>query len=120
MNHHIRTAVLCAGLLGVATSAAMIHGRSIVRAAEEEKKAAPNVSIDNFSFTPKEITVAPGTTITWVNHDDVPHTVVSTNQKFRSKAMDTDDQYSFTFTDAGTYSYFCSVHPVMTGKVIVK
>jgi plastocyanin len=50
----------------------------------------------------------------------VPHTVVSTNQKFRSKAMDTDDQYSFTFTDAGTYSYFCSVHPVMTGKVIVK
>ena len=119
MKSYIRNAVVCAGLLGVVAAAAMIHGGSIARAAEE-KSAAPSISIDNFSFTPKEITVAAGTTITWVNHDDVPHTVVSTDKKFRSKALDTDDQFSFTFTDAGTYSYFCSVHPIMIGKVIVK
>jgi amicyanin len=118
MKSYIRNAVVCAGLLGGVASAAMIHGVSIAGAAEE--KAASSITIDNFSFTPKEITVAAGTTITWVNHDDVPHTVVNTEKKFKSKALDTDDQFSFTFTDAGTYSYFCSVHPIMTGKVIVK
>jgi plastocyanin len=119
VKNYMRKAVLCVGLFGVVGSAAIIHGNSIVRAADEGK-AAPNITIDNFSFAPMEMTVAPGTTITWVNHDDVPHTVVSTNQKFRSKALDTDDQFSFTFTDGGTYSYFCSVHPMMTGKIIVK
>jgi plastocyanin len=119
VKSYIRKAALCMGLFGVVVSAAIIHGDSILRAADE-KKAAPSITIDNFSFTPREITVAPGTTITWVNHDDVPHTVVSTNQKFRSKALDTDDQFSFVFTDAGTYDYFCSVHPMMTGKIIVK
>jgi plastocyanin len=78
------------------------------------------VTIDNFSFTPQEITVPPGTTVTWVNQDDVPHTVVSTDNKFKSKALDTDDKFSFTFKDAGTYEYYCSVHPKMTAKVIVK
>jgi plastocyanin len=107
------------GLLAAVASAAMIHGNSIVRAAEQ-KNVGPSIAIDNFSFTPKEITVAPGTTITWVNHDDVPHTVVSPDKKFRSKALNTDEEFSFTFTDAGTYSYFCSVHPMMTGKIIVK
>jgi plastocyanin len=81
---------------------------------------AMSVSIDNFSFTPKEITVAKGTTVTWVNRDDVPHTVVNGDKLFRSKALDTDDQFSFTFTEPGTYNYFCSVHPMMIGKVIVK
>jgi plastocyanin len=119
MKNYIRKAVLGMGLLGVIGSAAAIHGGLMVRAAEE-KQAPTNIAIDNFSFTPREITVAPGTTITWVNHDDVPHTVVSPDKKFRSKALDTDDQFSFTFTDAGTYSYFCSVHPMMTGKIIVK
>jgi plastocyanin len=119
MKRYIRNVLMCAGLLGVVASAAMIHGSQIARAAEE-KNAAASITIDNFSFTPKEITVATGTTITWVNHDDVPHTVVSPDKKFRSKALDTDDQFSFTFTDAGTYNYFCSVHPVMIGKIIVK
>ena len=119
MKRYIRNVVVCAGLLGVVASAAMIHGSQIARAAEE-KNAAASITIDNFSFTPKEVTVAVGTTITWVNHDDVPHTVVSPDKKFRSKALDTDDQFSFTFTDAGTYSYFCSVHPIMIGKVVVK
>ncbi len=119
MKNYMRKAMLCMGLFGVVGMAAAIHGDSIVRAADG-KKAVPNIAIDNFSFTPREITVAPGTTVTWVNHDDVPHTVVSPDQKFRSKALDTDDQFSFTFEDAGTYSYFCSVHPMMTGKIVVK
>jgi plastocyanin len=119
MKPYIRNVVVCAVLLGVVASSAMIHGVSIARAAEN-KNAAVTVTVDNFSFTPKEITVVAGTTITWVNHDDVPHTVVSTDKKFKSKALDTDDQFSFTFTDSGTYAYFCSVHPMMTGKVIVQ
>jgi plastocyanin len=119
MKRYIRSVCVCAGLLGVVALAGIIHGGQIARAAGENN-AALSVTIDNFSFTPKEITVAAGTTITWVNHDDVPHTVVSPDKKFRSKALDTDDQFSFTFTDAGTYNYFCSVHPMMTGKIIVK
>ena len=91
-----------------------------VRFARAEAPVAAAVSIDNFSFTPREITVAKGTTVTWTNRDDVPHTVVTPDKAFRSKALDTDDQFSFTFNDAGAYSYFCSVHPTMTGKVVVK
>ena len=78
-----------------------------------------NVTIDNFTFTPAELTVKVGTTVTWKNHDDIPHTVVSAG-KFRSKALDTDDSFSFTFTAAGEYKYFCSLHPHMTGIVKVE
>jgi len=79
------------------------------------------ITIDNFSFTPSSVTVAPGTTVTWINKDDVPHTVVSDDKTtFRSKALDTDEQFSYTFTKTGTYGYFCSVHPRMTGAVVVK
>jgi plastocyanin len=77
------------------------------------------ITIDNFTFTPKELTVAVGTTVKWVNHDDIPHTVVEKNKTFRSKALDTDDSYSFTFTSAGTFDYSCGLHPHMVGKVIV-
>ncbi len=87
--------------------------------AGEEKPATVIINIDNFSFAPKEVTVAKGTTVTWVNHDDVPHTVVN-GGVFRSKALDTEESFSFTFTSAGTFSYFCSVHPVMIGRVIVQ
>jgi plastocyanin len=86
----------------------------------QEKAAANEVDIDNFSFTQMEITIARGTQVTWVNKDDVPHTVVSVDHKFKSRALDTDEKFSFTFQDAGTYAYFCSVHPMMTGKVVVK
>jgi plastocyanin len=119
MKSHIRKAGLCVGLVAVVVAMAAIHASPPARAAEE-KSAAGNITIDNFSFTPREITVAKGTTVTWVNHDDVPHTVVSPDKKFKSKALDTDDSFSFTFNDSGTYAYFCSVHPMMTGKVIVK
>jgi plastocyanin len=77
------------------------------------------VTIDNFTFAPAELTVKIGTTVTWKNHDDIPHTIVSAG-KFRSKALDTDDSYSFTFTAAGAYVYFCSLHPHMTGTIKVE
>jgi plastocyanin len=77
------------------------------------------VSIDNFTFSPAELTVKAGTTVTWKNQDDIPHTIVSAG-KFKSKALDTDDSYSFTFTAAGDYTYFCSLHPHMTGKIKVE
>ena len=78
-----------------------------------------NITIDNFTFTPAELTVKVGTTVTWTNHDDIPHTIVSAG-KFRSKALDTDNSFSFTFTAAGGYKYFCSLHPHMTGTIKVE
>jgi plastocyanin len=82
--------------------------------------AKQQVKIDNFSFTPKTLTVPIGTTVTWTNHDDVPHTVVSTKKAFASPALDTDERFSFRFAARGTYPYYCSVHPMMTGTVVVK
>jgi plastocyanin len=79
-----------------------------------------NIKIDNFSFTPPTLTVKAGTQITWTNADDIPHTVVSDSQDFKSKALDTDEKFTFTASKPGTYSYFCSIHPKMTGKVVVE
>jgi plastocyanin len=78
------------------------------------------VKVDNFSFSPQTITVAPGTTVIWTNRDDIPHTVVSDDKVFKSKVLDTDEKFSYTFDKAGSFPYFCSVHPKMTGKVIVQ
>ena len=78
------------------------------------------VKIDNFSFGPAELTVAPGTTVKWINRDDIPHTVVSTEPAFKSKVLDTDESFSYKFEKPGKYSYFCSIHPKMTATVIVK
>ena len=78
------------------------------------------VGIDNFTFTPASLTVKAGTTVTWTNRDDIPHTVTSSAKLFRSKALDTDDKFSFTFTTPGTYEYFCSLHPHMTGMIKVE
>jgi plastocyanin len=77
------------------------------------------VTIDNFTFAPAELKVKVGDTVTWTNHDDIPHTVVSAG-KYRSKTLDTDDKFSFTFTSAGDYKYFCSLHPHMTGMIKVE
>jgi plastocyanin len=77
------------------------------------------VTIDNFTFGPKELTIAVGTTVKFVNHDDIPHTVVEKKLSFRSKALDTDDSYSYTFATAGSFDYFCSLHPHMVGKITV-
>jgi plastocyanin len=91
-------------------------------AAGSPEAAAAQVVIDNFAYSPREITVTAGTRVTWVNHDDSPHTVTSTAKPkaFDSGAMDTDASFAFTFAAPGTYEYFCAVHPHMTGKVIVK
>ena len=94
--------------------AAMLSLYLGVAHAEESK-----VTIDNFTFSPAEVKVKVGDTVTWTNHDDIPHTVVSAG-KFRSKAMDTDNTFSFTFTAAGEYKYFCSLHPHMTGTIKVE
>ena len=105
--------VIVAILFGPLVGALLAFGAV---AAEE----ANVVTIDNFSFTAPELTVAVGTTVKWVNHDDIPHNVVASNKAFRSKPLDTDDAYSFTFASAGSYDYFCGLHPKMQGKIIVK
>ncbi|HEY7662188.1 MAG TPA: cupredoxin family copper-binding protein [Xanthobacteraceae bacterium] len=78
------------------------------------------VKIDNFTFSPQRLTVKAGTTVTWINEDDIPHTVAASTKAFKSKALDTDDKFSFTFTTPGTYEYFCSLHPHMTGTIVVE
>jgi plastocyanin len=91
-------------------------------AVAQQKAEAPEVKIDNFSFGPSTLTVSVGTTVTWTNRDDIPHTVVSADDPkvFKSKVLDTDEKFSFTFSKAGTYPYFCSIHPKMTAKVIAQ
>jgi plastocyanin len=89
-------------------------------AAQSALAADLEVDIDQFTFYPQRITVKAGTTVTWVNEDDVPHTVASSSKLFKSKALDTKDKFSFTFTTPGTYEYFCSLHPHMTGAIVVE
>jgi plastocyanin len=108
--------ILVAGLVGLAVLMAFSGG-----AAAGEKAPGKQITIDNFSFGPQMLTVPAGTQVTWVNHDDIPHTVVSEDlTTFRSRALDTDESWSFTFTKPGTYTYFCSIHPKMTAKVVVQ
>ena len=98
----------------------LLAGSPSVTANDQPTAANAAVKIDNFVFGPQTITVPVGTTVTWTNSDDIPHTAVSTDGVFKSKVMDTDEKFSYTFTKAGTYSYYCSVHPKMTGKVVVQ
>jgi plastocyanin len=88
--------------------------------AARAEPAAAEVKIDNFTFAPQRLTIKPGTTVTWINEDDIPHTVAATGKEFRSKVLDTNDKFSFTFTAAGTFEYFCSLHPHMTGTIVVE
>jgi plastocyanin len=92
----------------------------LVAAAAPVYAADMEVKIDNFSFTPQTLTIKAGDTVTFVNHDDIPHTVVSKTLAFKSKPLDTDDKFSFTFTTPGTFAYFCSLHPHMTGSIVVE
>jgi plastocyanin len=91
-----------------------------VMAADQPAAANAEVKIDNFSFGPQTVTVPVGATVTWTNRDDIPHTVVSTDGVFKSKVRDTDEKFSYTFTKSGTYPYYCTIHPKMTGKVVVQ
>jgi plastocyanin len=116
MRSRVFTSVFLAALVGLsalATAAAVA-----VRA--QPTAGTKDVKIDNFTFGPAELTVPVGTTITWANRDDIPHTVVSTDKVFRSKVLDTGEKFSFTFSTPGTFPYFCSIHPKMTGKVVVR
>ena len=118
MRRIVSRAVLAGALaVGMATIGAG-HKNSLVSA--QQKPETAEVKIDNFSFGPAALTVPVGTTVTWTNRDDIPHTVVSTDGVFKSKVLDTDEKFTFTFSKAGTYPYFCSIHPKMTGKVIVQ
>ena len=110
----VSRALVVAILLGPVVGAMLAFG------AVAAQDATNVVTIDNFTFTPPELTVAVGTTVKWFNHDDIPHLVVNKDKAFRSKALDTGDSFSYTFASAGTFDYFCGLHPHMVGKVIVK
>jgi plastocyanin len=112
--------LLAFGLHSVTHAKSMARPERSATSTQDDAKGKYAVTIDNFSFMPEGLTIPAGTTVTWVNKDDVPHTVVSTDGKFKSQALDTNEQFSFTFKDAGTYEYYCSVHPKMTAKVVVQ
>jgi plastocyanin len=105
--------------VAIALSAAVLAAAATVPTAFVQA-ADTEVNIDQFAFYPQRITVKAGTTVTWTNEDDVPHTVASSTKLFKSKPLDTQDKFSFTFTTPGTYAYFCSLHPHMTGAVVVE
>ena len=117
----IRKSVCIVGLLAtVIVATLLLSAASPGSSAKAAQPTSAEVKIDNFSFGPASLTVAVGTTVTWTNRDDIPHTVVSTDKVFKSKVLDTDEKFSFTFAKAGTYPYFCSIHPKMTGSVVVQ
>ena len=112
--HDVRRGAFAAALLlGLAFAPVLLGAASFARAEEIE------VKIDNFTFGPQKLTVKAGTTVTWINQDDIPHTVVSTGH-FRSKPLDTGDKFTFTFTTAGSFAYFCSLHPHMQASITVE
>jgi plastocyanin len=117
-----RTNVWMAGLAApiMIATVLLLAGSPSVTANDQASAEHAQVNIDNFSFGPQTVTVPVGATVTWTNRDDIPHTVVSTDGVFKSKVQDTDEKFSYTFTKAGTYPYFCSVHPKMTGKIVVQ
>jgi len=118
MRRSVSIAVLTVALAtGVGT---ITVDQKNILASAQQKPETTEVKIDNFSFGPATLTAPVGTTITWSNRDDIPHTVVSTDGVFKSKVLDTDEKFSFTFSKSGTYPYFCSIHPKMTGKIIVQ
>jgi plastocyanin len=120
----VRRSMFIAGLAATLVLGVAVLGSGVTRfqASAQPNPSSVDIKIDNFSFGPMELTVPVGATVTWINRDDIPHTVVSTDDSktFKSKVLDTDERFSFTFSKPGTYPYFCSVHPKMTAKVIVQ
>jgi plastocyanin len=104
----------CAALLLTAATAS--HGQAQASAPAQ----AATITISNFTFGPTTLAVRPGTTVTWINDDDTPHTIMAMDKSFRSKPLDTGERFAFTFMKPGEYTYFCTIHPMMTGKVVVK
>jgi amicyanin len=113
MMRSVAAALVLGAVIGTGLAGSVLVARA--------QTAAATVSIDNFTFNPQKLTVKAGTTVTWTNKDDIPHGIAATENAFkRSAAMDTDGTYSFTFTTAGTYQYFCYIHPHMTGTIVVE
>jgi len=109
--------IIASIMLGAVVGSALAAGVLFARAEDPSS----TVSIDNFTFSPKELKVKAGTTVTWTNHDDIAHGIASSNNAFaKSKVIDTDDSYSFKFTAPGTYQYFCYIHRQMVGSIIVE
>lgn len=109
------------GFAALAIVLIMMAGRAkSFGATAVQDKPATEVKIDNFVFAPNAMTVPAGTTIRWTNRDDVPHNVVAEDKSFKSKVLDTDESFSYTFSTPGTYTYLCSIHPKMTGKIVVQ
>jgi amicyanin len=115
MQTTLRNAIIAA-CLGIAT--APLVAAIILPVSAQDAPAA--IGIDNFTFNPQQLTIKAGATVTWTNKDDIPHTIAAVTKQFKSKALDTGDAYSFTFTTPGTYAYFCSLHPHMTGTIVVE
>lgn len=104
----------------LAMIAGMIFAGSVMADDQVVVSTEVKVGILNYKFDPEVVTVPAGTTVTWINHDEVPHTVVSSDKRFAgSGGLDTDDHYSYVFTKPGTYEYFCTLHPFMKGKIVV-
>ena len=113
-----QTIFFFAGMFVLASMLFLTGGYAI---AADAAPAPVEIKIDNFSFGPMSVTVPTGTEITWVNRDDIPHTVVSEDTKtFKSRPLDTDEKFTFKFDKPGTYNYFCSIHPKMMAKVVVQ
>jgi plastocyanin len=102
----------------IATLLLLVGSPSVKASNQPAANAA--VKIDNFVFGPQTLTVPVGTTVTWTNSDDIPHTSVSTEGVFKSKVLDTDEKFSYKFDKPGTYPYYCTIHPKMTGTVVVQ
>ena len=98
----------------------LLFGSAVLLLAACAHAAGTTVAIEKFAFAPRELTVAPGTTVVWTNHDETPHTISAKDGSFLSKAMDTDDHFEHTFASAGDFTYFCTLHPFMTGVVHVR
>ena len=114
LDRHMGIAALAGVILGAASALLFV-----VAPVAGLGAGAQAVQIENFTFAPERIVVAPGTTVTWLNEDDIPHTVAATDRSFKSKVLDTDDSFSFTFARPGTFEYFCSLHPYMKATIVV-
>jgi plastocyanin len=113
----MRTTITRKVYVAAAFAAALLAAAATAVSAQA---ADTNIIIDQFTFTPQRVTVKAGATVAWINDDDIPHTVASSTKVFKSKALDTSDKFSFTFTTPGVYEYFCSLHPHMTGAIVVE
>ena len=115
-----RSLITSMSLLATLTVAGLFMTYPTRAKGAEANDPAAEIRVDNFTFAPETLTVPANSTVTWVNKDDIPHVIASSDGLFKSKALDTDQKYSFTFTKAGTYAYYCSIHPKMVGKIVVQ